>query len=351
LNKEGKNLKAIEATTPVKIETDTNNYTDTEPKTGHRGAVFSLAGMVGAVTIGSILIWFLQKDVLNQKLNNSQPKEPVEVVSKVPEFGSDKSDEKTVIQSDAVPKQEKVASVKLPKKVSVELAGQDKIESKIKVPTKTAHVSQQKKQVDVVPVAPKSDGDNSGGKQETQSKIEPKQEKSTSVKLPKEKQVLAKSAEQVEVASKVEVSTEKSSEKSLEAPVKPMQKANLLSEKKDLATDNLIKQHMASAEKSVVAFRLTTPSKNNAYFYYQSVLKIDPDHEGARKGMRQIVDRYILLMDNAMQKNQVDLAQVYLERAKDVLPNSPYLEKKSEELVEFMQSLQDDNDETESQNF
>lgn len=285
LNKDNKNIKAIEATTPVKSETKTGNNSDAESKEGHVGTIFALAGMVGAVAIGSVLIWFLQKGEINPAANISEPEKQVNVASVVADSGSDNSDEIQIIESDIDPEPEQTALEKLPEEVPVKLAEQAEAVPKIEVATETVSLSGQEVETDSV-------GQNS------------------LVKAP--------------------------AEENFATPVKSEQKIEPVVENKLLAKDDLIKQHMFKAEESIADFRLTTPIEDNAYYHYKAVLEIEPGHEGALKGVRQIVDRYILLIDKAIQKEQTDFARVYLNRAKNILPNSPYLKSKAEELDSYL---------------
>ena len=286
LNKDNKNSKAIEAATPVKIKTITSNDMDIESKEGHVGTVFALVGMVGAVAIGSVLIWFLQKGYVNQVANISEPEKLGDVAPVVAESGSKHSDEIQIIEKELEPEPEQTALAKLPEEVPVKLAEQGKeVVSKIEVPTETPPQSGQFAETNTI-------SQNSIGA--------------------------------------------KPSEESLAALAKSEQKVEPIAVNKVLVKDDLIKQHMASAEESIAAFRLTTPSEDNAYSHYKAVLEIDPEHEGARKGVRQIVDRYILLIDKEIEKDQAGFALIYLNRAKNILPNSPYLKIKTEELNSYL---------------
>jgi hypothetical protein len=109
--------------------------------------------------------------------------------------------------------------------------------------------------------------------------------------------------------------------------------SNYEEEQKKTETErNLIDQYMAKANENFAALRLTTPADNNAYYYYKLVLEIDPQHEGAQKGTEQIFDRYVALINRAIEKNEPDIAKAYLRRAKTISPGSPILEEVTSNL-------------------
>ena len=107
-------------------------------------------------------------------------------------------------------------------------------------------------------------------------------------------------------------------------------------------TENLddksaIKIHLNAAEKAMRASRFTTPAKDNAFKHYQMVLDIDPDNDIAQAGLRRIVDRYIQFIAKAKIEGRLADAELYLERAGNVLPNDVRLEKIKLELQSSVQ--------------
>ncbi len=95
---------------------------------------------------------------------------------------------------------------------------------------------------------------------------------------------------------------------------------------------DLIDQYMKKAGQKFAKYQLTTPEDDNAYNYYSAVLKIDPDHAGAKNGLRMMVDLYVRLIDKAVREKKYDLARLYMNRAKNILPDSPKLQQKTDEL-------------------
>ena len=354
LNKDN-NLKAVDTDGSVKSEKQDGNHMDSESKESYIVWLGLFVGMISFVAVGLGLIWYLQKDEINWDANFPDQEKQISEVSVAQKSGAGNSNEAPEIQSSIQPKQEKQVLIKASDEVSVKLA--EKMPVK-KVPVK----STEKEEVSIR----ESGSGNSSKTPAIQSVIEPKQEKQTLSKLPEEesvklaektpiKEVPVKSTEQKEVASKAEDITDKSSSSekqvktdlssqdispSEENPVVQVElekKSEPIVEKKFLSKEDLIKQYMAKAKKKFAALNLTTPSEDNAHHYYKAVLKIDPNHKGAAKGLRGIVDRYILFVDTAIEKDQVDLAEVYLNRAKSVLPNSPYIKEKNDEIAELKQ--------------
>ena len=97
---------------------------------------------------------------------------------------------------------------------------------------------------------------------------------------------------------------------------------------------DLLRKHLAAAEKAMKRDRLTTPSRDNAYQYYQTVLAMEPDNAAAFAGFKKIVDRYIQFVESAKMKGEPDMVSLYLERAESVLPDDPRLESIRRELAD-----------------
>ena len=96
---------------------------------------------------------------------------------------------------------------------------------------------------------------------------------------------------------------------------------------------DLIKKHLATAGKAMKAGRLTTPLKDNAYTYYQMVLRLEPDNAEALAGLQKIVDRYIQFIGKARAEGRFYDAKLYLKRAESVMPGDPKLQSIRAELA------------------
>ena len=69
------------------------------------------------------------------------------------------------------------------------------------------------------------------------------------------------------------------------------------------------------------AGRLLTPPGDSAYDYYREALVVAPDHPAARAGLDRIVDRYVAMANDAMQRGRYDRAKNLLERARFINPD------------------------------
>ena len=70
------------------------------------------------------------------------------------------------------------------------------------------------------------------------------------------------------------------------------------------AVDPQIAQWLRDAQDSMDAWNLTEPEGRNAYHFYQKILKRDPDHRVARKGLTDIADRYAQLAEREIQRSK-----------------------------------------------
>lgn len=97
--------------------------------------------------------------------------------------------------------------------------------------------------------------------------------------------------------------------------------------------ERLINEYLAAATKAMKAVRFTTPSRDNAYKYYQMVLAIEPDNKEARAGLQTIVDRYVWFIKKAKAEGKLGLARRILIKAESVLPDDPELQSIRGELA------------------
>ncbi len=86
-----------------------------------------------------------------------------------------------------------------------------------------------------------------------------------------------------------------------------------------------VQEHLDAAEKAIAALRLTTPEEDSAYKHYMAVLAIDSGNAEAAAGLEKIVDMYIYFYNEALAEGKPGAANVYLQRAENVMPDSPKL--------------------------
>ena len=81
---------------------------------------------------------------------------------------------------------------------------------------------------------------------------------------------------------------------------------------------------------SLEEYKLTYPPKDNAYYYFNKLLELDPDNQQARQGITRIADRYAMLAEQALAKGKTTKTQTYIELGLKIQPdNSTLLSLKS----------------------
>jgi hypothetical protein len=88
--------------------------------------------------------------------------------------------------------------------------------------------------------------------------------------------------------------------------------------------------------------RLLIPEDNNAHDYYQRVLALDPDNEGAINGIDSIVERYLLFAQRALQRHDEQKARLYIERGLRVRPDDRRLLDMRYRMNIWLSRLEDD---------
>ena len=94
-----------------------------------------------------------------------------------------------------------------------------------------------------------------------------------------------------------------------------------------------IAQLLTQAGRDIAALRLTTPASRNAFAKYREVLVLDPENSQALDGIASIVDKYVQLIDRAIETHQFGLADLYLRRAVTVSPEDRKLRRAWEIMV------------------
>lgn len=84
--------------------------------------------------------------------------------------------------------------------------------------------------------------------------------------------------------------------------------------------------------------RLTAPVEDNAWHYYRQVLAIAPQQPQALQGLADITGRYLQLVQEAMQKNEMERAQILLHRVKSIAPDHDAIAALETQLMD-MQAL------------
>jgi hypothetical protein len=100
-----------------------------------------------------------------------------------------------------------------------------------------------------------------------------------------------------------------------------LRKQQELLRKKQEKISNLLKV----AEVAIDNYQLTTPSDTSAYFYYQEILKLDPDNQAAQQGLDNIAELYYRLAKNAVDDWNYDRAKQLVSAGLSVRPNETRL--------------------------
>lgn len=86
-----------------------------------------------------------------------------------------------------------------------------------------------------------------------------------------------------------------------------------------------IKQNLISADASIKAYKLTTPANDNAMFYYQQALLLDPDNPIANKGKYKVADVYADLVEANLNAFDYSTAKINVNKGLATYPSSPRL--------------------------
>jgi len=83
-----------------------------------------------------------------------------------------------------------------------------------------------------------------------------------------------------------------------------------------------VSEALDAAEVAISENRLGAPEKNNAIYYYQSVLKLDENNSIAKLGIDTIAKKYVVLIDQSIKANKFQRAKKQL----NILQNIPQVE-------------------------
>jgi serine/threonine-protein kinase PpkA len=84
-------------------------------------------------------------------------------------------------------------------------------------------------------------------------------------------------------------------------------------------------EYLHLAKQSLDEYRLTTPDKNNAFYFYQLILEQDPDNEEALEGIKQIANIYADMAEKELDIFRYARAKSYINRGLTVDPNNQRL--------------------------
>jgi serine/threonine-protein kinase PpkA len=83
-----------------------------------------------------------------------------------------------------------------------------------------------------------------------------------------------------------------------------------------------VEQYLLKAKVALDSDKLTAPAQDNAYFYYQEVIKLAPDHEVARQGITEIANHYADLAELSLDRFEYVNAKHYVHEGIRVQPEN-----------------------------
>ena len=76
---------------------------------------------------------------------------------------------------------------------------------------------------------------------------------------------------------------------------------------------------------SLEEYRLTSPPKDNAYYYFSRLLDINPDSEAARAGLMEISNRYAVLAEQTLAKGDYKKTEAFVNLGLNINPENQTL--------------------------
>ncbi len=94
-----------------------------------------------------------------------------------------------------------------------------------------------------------------------------------------------------------------------------------------------IAELLFTASQDLDALRLTSPTGQNAYEKYREILRLEPDHGPALRGIEAISDQYVGLIYRDLERRNFDRAEIYLRKAETLAPGRPAVIEAREALT------------------
>ena len=88
-------------------------------------------------------------------------------------------------------------------------------------------------------------------------------------------------------------------------------------------------EYLSKAEVARKKLRFATPENDSAYYYYTLILRENPQHKAALKGVEEIAEIYADLVEWALEMHQEEKAREYLDTGLTVDPDNERLQKYS----------------------
>ncbi|MBI2994670.1 MAG: serine/threonine protein kinase [Gammaproteobacteria bacterium] len=78
-------------------------------------------------------------------------------------------------------------------------------------------------------------------------------------------------------------------------------------------------------KQSLEEFKLTFPPKDNAYYYFNRLLELDPGNPTAVRGILEIADQYAVLAEQALARNEMEKSAAYIDIGLRINPDNQAL--------------------------
>lgn len=91
------------------------------------------------------------------------------------------------------------------------------------------------------------------------------------------------------------------------------------------ATGDVVKALEWLGTQSLKESRLDAPPKDNAYYYFTKLLKMQPDNVIAYKGILSIAEQYATMAERALANDQTEQTRTYVDRGLQIDPNNESL--------------------------
>ncbi|OGT82447.1 MAG: hypothetical protein A3H91_00480 [Gammaproteobacteria bacterium RIFCSPLOWO2_02_FULL_61_13] len=78
-------------------------------------------------------------------------------------------------------------------------------------------------------------------------------------------------------------------------------------------------------KRSLEEYKLTHPPKDNAYYYFNRLLEMDPGNQGAVTGILEIANRYAMLAEQSLARDETDKTTAYVEIGLRINPDNEAL--------------------------
>jgi len=107
---------------------------------------------------------------------------------------------------------------------------------------------------------------------------------------------------------------------------------NIANKKQDIKNRKVINSYLADAKKAINRNRFFSPRRKNAFYYYQSILKIDSNNPSVKDALEELPQRILQSIDYMVKDDDLDDAISLAEKALDKFASDTTISFKLDEL-------------------